>query len=138
MGVNKIGILLTTFIAGLLTKYGFEKIGQQILIYLIFNVLTGAGAAQLFFNLIFGFSSLFQCITSYNCFGKKTVLPLKKIFSLNAINAVPSSSVMKAFQENWVVLSDTAQFTIPSDNPRRTIDYIMGYTPKGYKYSDFL
>jgi len=59
----------------------------------------------------------------------------KPVFLAGDINAVPSSPVLKAFNENWAVLSDTAVFTIPSDNPRRTIDYIMGYTPEGYKYS---
>ena len=59
----------------------------------------------------------------------------KPVFLAGDINAKPSSPVLKAFQENWTILSDTAKFTFPSDKPSRTIDYILGYTPKGYTYS---
>jgi Metal-dependent hydrolase len=59
----------------------------------------------------------------------------KPVFLAGDINAVPSSPVLKSFGENWAVLSDTAKFTFPSDNARHTIDYILGYTPKGFTYS---
>ena len=59
----------------------------------------------------------------------------KPVFLAGDINATPDSPVLEAFRENWIILSDTAKFTIPSDNPNRTIDYLMGYTPKGYTYS---
>ena len=55
----------------------------------------------------------------------------KPVILAGDMNAAPSSSVMKAFQENWVYLSDT----IPAFNRRRTIDFILGYTSKGYTYS---
>ena len=59
----------------------------------------------------------------------------KPVILAGDINATPSSTVLESFRENWEILSDTARFTIPSDQPARTIDYIMGYTPKGYTYS---
>jgi endonuclease/exonuclease/phosphatase family metal-dependent hydrolase len=59
----------------------------------------------------------------------------KPVILAGDINAVPESSVMEAFQKNWLILSDTTKFTIPSDNPRRTIDYILGYTSNGFTYS---
>ena len=62
----------------------------------------------------------------------------KPVILAGDINATPESPVLEAFNKNWIMLSDTTKFTIPSDNPRRTIDYIMGYTPKGYTYSVWL
>jgi endonuclease/exonuclease/phosphatase family metal-dependent hydrolase/Icc-related predicted phosphoesterase len=59
----------------------------------------------------------------------------KPVFLAGDLNATPESPVMQAFRDKWVILNDTAKFTIPSDKPRRTIDYIMGYTPKGQVYS---
>ena len=59
----------------------------------------------------------------------------KPVILAGDINARPSSPVIQAFRENWEILSDTARFTIPSDTPNRTIDYILGYTPKGHTYS---
>ncbi len=59
----------------------------------------------------------------------------KPVILAGDINAVPLSPELKAFQGNWAILSDTARFTIPSDKPTRTIDYILGYTPKGFTYS---
>ena len=59
----------------------------------------------------------------------------KPVFLAGDINAVPSSPVLKSFSENWITLSDTAKFTFPADKANRTIDYILGYTPKGQTYS---
>ena len=51
------------------------------------------------------------------------------------LNATPASPAIEAFKQNWTILSDTARFTFRSDNPTRTIDYILGYTPKGQTYA---
>ncbi len=51
------------------------------------------------------------------------------------INATPESPVMEAFSKNWAILTNAKQPTIPADQPKETIDYILGYTPKGYTYS---
>ena len=58
----------------------------------------------------------------------------KPIILAGDINAAPESPVLKAFQENWAILSDSTKFTYPSDKPSRTIDYIFGYKSKGYTY----
>ena len=59
----------------------------------------------------------------------------KPVFLAGDINAIPTSPELNALRENWAILTDTAKFTIPSNSPTRTIDYILGYTPKGYTYS---
>ena len=59
----------------------------------------------------------------------------KPVFLAGDLNATPGSPVLDTFRHNWTVLSDTAKFTIPPDKPTRTIDYILGYMPKGYTYS---
>lgn len=59
----------------------------------------------------------------------------KPVMLAGDINATPDSPVMKTFRKNWSILSDITKFTIPSDKPSSTIDYILGYTSKGYVYS---
>ncbi|MDR2233461.1 MAG: endonuclease/exonuclease/phosphatase family protein [Tannerella sp.] len=59
----------------------------------------------------------------------------KPVFLAGDLNAVPASQELGDLQDNWLILNDTAKYTIPSNQPRRTIDYILGYTPKGYTYS---
>ena len=54
----------------------------------------------------------------------------KAVILAGDINAKPESPVLEAFQQNWITLSNPRQFTFPSDEPDRTIDYILGYTPK--------
>jgi len=41
------------------------------------------------------------------------------------LNAVPSSAVLKRLQTSWSVLSNTPQPTVPVNNPRRQIDYVL-------------
>ena len=41
------------------------------------------------------------------------------------LNAVPESSPIKALESKWTVLNNTLVPTIPADNPRRCIDYIL-------------
>jgi endonuclease/exonuclease/phosphatase family metal-dependent hydrolase len=59
----------------------------------------------------------------------------KPVFMAGDINATPESPVLTALKENWVILSNPEQLTIPSNKPRQTIDYIFGYISKGYVYS---
>ncbi len=59
----------------------------------------------------------------------------KPVFLAGDINATPESPVLEAFKQNWTILTNTKQLTIPADKPKETIDYIFGYTPKGYTYS---
>lgn len=50
----------------------------------------------------------------------------KPVFLAGDLNAVPSSAVIKNLCTDWKILNDTSMFTIPSGNPARCIDYIMG------------
>ena len=59
----------------------------------------------------------------------------KPVLLAGDINDTPASDVLKSFQDNWVLLNDVSKFTIPSDKPDQTIDYIMGYKSGGYTYS---
>ena len=59
----------------------------------------------------------------------------KPVILAGDINARPDSPVMHAFMENWQILSDPSQYTFPSDNPNRTIDYIMGFTVAGHTFT---
>ena len=59
----------------------------------------------------------------------------KPVFLAGDINARPESSVLKAFEQNWALLSNSKTLTFPANQPTETIDYIFGYTPKGFSYS---
>jgi endonuclease/exonuclease/phosphatase family metal-dependent hydrolase len=58
----------------------------------------------------------------------------KPLLLAGDMNASPSSSVMTLFAKDWQILNDIRQFTIPSNAPNSTIDYIMGYTSGGFGY----
>ena len=59
----------------------------------------------------------------------------KPVLLAGDFNDTPKTPVLEAFKQNWITLTNTSQFTFPSDKPDRTIDYIFGFTPKGYTYS---
>lgn len=59
----------------------------------------------------------------------------KPVILAGDVNATPQTPVMEAFKKNWIILSDPAKFTFPSDKQDSTIDYILGYNPEGYTYS---
>ena len=50
----------------------------------------------------------------------------KPVFIAGDMNATPTSAPIKAFKEYAQVLNDVNKFTIPSKNPRKCIDYILG------------
>jgi endonuclease/exonuclease/phosphatase family metal-dependent hydrolase len=50
----------------------------------------------------------------------------KPVFIAGDMNATPNSAPVKAFKEYAQVLNDVNKFTIPSNNPRKCIDYILG------------
>lgn len=67
----------------------------------------------------------------------------KPVFIAGDMNATPSSAPIRAFKEYTQVLNDVNKFTIPSNNPRKCIDYILGANgrfkvKKDYVYSDVL
>ena len=59
----------------------------------------------------------------------------KPVILAGDLNATPESPVLEAFKQNWNILTNVQQLTFPSDQPKETIDYILGYTAKGYTYS---
>lgn len=61
----------------------------------------------------------------------------KPVFLLGDLNAHPQSEVMKAFSTDWQVLSNPREMTFPSEKPEETLDYVLGYKPKGQTYAKF-
>lgn len=57
----------------------------------------------------------------------------KPVFVCGDFNATPKSLPVEIMKSKCSVLSDTSTFTIPSDAPSQTIDYIFGLN-NGYKY----
>ena len=51
----------------------------------------------------------------------------KPFFIVGDINAIPESDVLEELGKSFTSLVPHNQFTIPADNPTRTIDYIFGY-----------
>jgi endonuclease/exonuclease/phosphatase family metal-dependent hydrolase len=51
----------------------------------------------------------------------------KPVIIAGDFNAVPASPVIGTISRDWVILTDTSMVTSPADNPRRCIDYILGY-----------
>jgi len=59
----------------------------------------------------------------------------KPVILAGDINATPETTVLEAFKHNWNILTDTKQYTFPSNKPERTIDYVLGHIAKGFTYS---
>ena len=59
----------------------------------------------------------------------------KPVILAGDMNDTPGTPVLDAFKQNWNTLSNIKLPTHPSNKPDSTIDYIFGYTPKGYTYS---
>ena len=61
----------------------------------------------------------------------------KPVFLTGDLNATPDSAPMELLKKEWQILSDPDQPTSPSIHPRRTIDYILGYTANGQTYTRY-
>lgn len=59
----------------------------------------------------------------------------KPIILAGDLNANPDSEEITQLSSTWKLLSNTKTPTFPSNEPKRTIDYIAGYTGKGAGYS---
>lgn len=57
----------------------------------------------------------------------------KPIFLAGDINDAPGSRTLELLSESWVQLSGT-EFTIPSNNPVKCIDFIFGIKSDSYRY----
>lgn len=55
----------------------------------------------------------------------------KPVFLAGDLNASPGSAVIKSIKRRWNILNDTAMFTIPADNPRKCIDFILELKTSG-------
>ncbi|MDR1886478.1 MAG: endonuclease/exonuclease/phosphatase family protein [Prevotellaceae bacterium] len=49
----------------------------------------------------------------------------KPVFLAGDLNDSPSSNLIRELQKSWTILNDTDQPTIPSDNPKTCIDYVL-------------
>ena len=58
----------------------------------------------------------------------------KPVFLAGDLNADPGSDVIKNLKPGWLILNNIAEPTIPADNPRRCIDYILALKSKIYGY----
>lgn len=58
----------------------------------------------------------------------------KPVFLAGDLNAIPSSSVMTNIGNYWSILNNVSSPTIPSDNPNRCIDYILGLKVPGVTF----
>lgn len=61
----------------------------------------------------------------------------KPVVLIGDLNDLPDSKLLKSFSKNWQVLSNTNLKTYPSSSPQKTLDYILGYMPKGETYAVF-
>ena len=59
----------------------------------------------------------------------------KPVFLLGDLNATPDSPPLEILKKEWQILSNPKHPTSPSINPRRTIDYVLGYVAKGQTYA---
>lgn len=59
----------------------------------------------------------------------------KPVFLAGDLNALPESTVIKNIENFWSILNNTSVPTIPSNNPNRCIDYILGLKNPGIIYS---
>lgn len=59
----------------------------------------------------------------------------KPVFLAGDLNAVPQSSVIKNIENYWSILNSTSSPTIPSANPNRCIDYILGLKADGKTFT---
>ena len=60
---------------------------------------------------------------------------LKPVFLAGDLNAHPESDIIKTFSISWQILNNSAEKTIPADNPKRCIDYILTLRKKSANYS---
>jgi endonuclease/exonuclease/phosphatase family metal-dependent hydrolase len=58
----------------------------------------------------------------------------KPVFLGGDFNAVSSSQVIKNVQNNWSMLNNPETPTIPSNNPKRCIDYIFAANNSAFSF----
>jgi endonuclease/exonuclease/phosphatase family metal-dependent hydrolase len=49
----------------------------------------------------------------------------KPLFLAGDLNAIPGSEEIQKLSKHWILLNDTSQATVPVNNPKRCIDYLL-------------
>ncbi len=58
----------------------------------------------------------------------------KLVFLAGDLNSLPDSDPVKNIQKKWLMLNNSVIYTIPSDYPRRCIDYIFALKNTNHSY----
>ncbi len=59
----------------------------------------------------------------------------KPVILTGDLNADVESAEINILKKNWKILNNVKTPTFPADEPKKTIDYIAGYTDEGHTYS---
>jgi len=59
----------------------------------------------------------------------------KPVFMAGDLNAEPESETIQLLSEKWQLLTNQHEYTFPANDPKETIDYILGYTPETDSFS---
>ena len=117
-------------------KYGIGMLSKKK--PLGFRYLSLPGREEARALLIVEFEKYIYCCTHLSLTEEDRMLSLpiiereaaaanKPLFIAGDMNAHPDSEFIKALQKNFVLLTNTKQFTFPADKPDETIDYIAAY-----------
>jgi endonuclease/exonuclease/phosphatase family metal-dependent hydrolase len=58
----------------------------------------------------------------------------KHVFLAGDLNSLPDSDPVKNLEKKWLMLNNSVNYTIPSDYPRRCIDYIFALKNTNHSY----
>ncbi len=61
----------------------------------------------------------------------------KAVFLMGDLNATPESKPIEILKKDWEILSNPEVKTFPSEEPRVTLDYILGYKTRGETYAKY-
>ncbi|RHJ85382.1 metallophosphoesterase [Parabacteroides sp. AM08-6] len=117
-------------------KYGIGMLSKEK--PLNFRYLSLPGREEQRALLIVEFEKYIYCCTHLSLTEEDRMLSLpiirreaataqKPLFIAGDMNASPNSDFINALQKDFVLLTDSKQFTFPADKPTETIDYIAAY-----------
>lgn len=66
-------------------------------------------------------------LSSLDIIRREAATAQKPLFIAGDLNASPDSEVIQGLQKDFVILTNTKQFTFPASKPEETIDYIAAY-----------
>ncbi len=73
-------------------------------------------------------------ISSVDLINKIAVKYSKPVFLAGDLNAEPGSTEMKNLQQDWLIMNDPEQPTIPANDPKKCIDYILAKKDAKYVF----